>query len=271
MRRRLRVRSSLRLFREQPLREVDALAQVADLATGLLNFGQEILAQHLQLFLHPGSVAVTWAYPLRECADQREQQHRRSNDRQDQKKHDFFGHGYLAGGSRSASRCFATRRSRKSTRSPSSLICSFQCRISSTSRRSSLTSSAVSSSSSAAFLPRMRAANAFPIGERESRASVPPPNSRMTATRPTTLSPTTPPRVWARRRARPGARAGAPRNPAAPALHTAPSAGILPYASLWTARSSRAAPPPPRDHPAPHLRAPGRSPNRRSSRRPDCA
>src|SRR6059036_2891634 len=37
------------------------------------------------------------------------------------------GIGYLAGGSRSASRCFATSRSRKSTRSPSSLNCSGSC------------------------------------------------------------------------------------------------------------------------------------------------
>src|SRR3989442_342777 len=100
---------------------------------------------------------------------------------------------YLAGRSRSASRCFATNRSRKSTRSPSSLICSVMCRISSTSRRSSLTSSAVSSSPSTAprFFPRMRAAKALPTGEMESRKSVPPPNSRITAARPTILSEST--------------------------------------------------------------------------------
>src|SRR5467141_2064931 len=100
---------------------------------------------------------------------------------------------HLTGGSRSASRCFATRRSRKSTRSPSSLICSVRCRISSTSRRSSLTSSAVSSSPSTAprFFPRMRAAKALPTGEMESRKSAPPPNSRITAARPTILSEST--------------------------------------------------------------------------------
>src|SRR6267142_2191647 len=46
--------------------------------------------------------------------------------------------GYLAGGRRSASRCLATIRSRKSTRSPNSLSCSGRWRMSSISRRSSL-------------------------------------------------------------------------------------------------------------------------------------
>src|SRR5947207_3557659 len=96
------------------------------------------------------------------------------------------GIGYLAGGSRSASRCFATNRSRKSTRSPSSLSCSGRCRISSTSPRSAFSSSAASSSTG--FLPEMRAANALPSGEMARRNTVPPPNSMTTATSPTMSS-----------------------------------------------------------------------------------
>src|SRR6266566_6341273 len=160
MRQPLRARSPLGLLRQQPFGEVDALAQIADFAARLLNLGQQVLTQHLQLF-SDGGVDAARSDPLRKRAHQREQQHRRSNNGQDEKKDDFFGHAYLTGGSRSASRCLATRRSRKSTRSPSSLICSLTWRISSTSRRSSLTSSAVSSSSPAAFLPVMRAASAF--------------------------------------------------------------------------------------------------------------
>src|SRR3954469_7581348 len=60
--------------------------------------------------------------------------------------------------------------------------------MSSSSVRRSFTRAAVSSSSSPAFLPPMRAASAFPIGEMASRNAVPPPNSRITATSPMTSS-----------------------------------------------------------------------------------
>src|SRR5207245_7382351 len=135
----------------------------------------------LQLFLH-ARVDTLSADAFRERADQREQQDCRPDDGEYEKEYDFFGHRYLTGGSRSAARCFATNRSRKSTRSPSSLSCSPKWRSSSTSPRSCRTSSVVSSVASAApFFPRMRAAHAFPTGEIESNMRDPTPTYRTTS------------------------------------------------------------------------------------------
>src|ERR1051325_11849680 len=50
MRRRLRDHSRGVLLCEQPLGEVDPLAQVADLPARLLQLGEQVLAQHLDLF-----------------------------------------------------------------------------------------------------------------------------------------------------------------------------------------------------------------------------
>src|SRR2546430_1507804 len=129
----------------------------------LLHFRQHVVAEHLDLVFETGLDAAR-ANTLRQRAHERKQQDRRADDREDGEKEDFLGHGYLTGGRRSASRCLATSRSRKSTRSPNSLTCVATWRSSSTSARRSRRSSAVSSSCAAVFLPS-RAAIALPIGE----------------------------------------------------------------------------------------------------------
>ena len=102
---------------------------------GLLDLVDQVLAQQLQLLFHarvgeraagcvPASARITGNSSTVAPAMANTERNRTTIS---------SGTRYLAGGSRSASRCFATMRSRKSTRSPSSLICSGRCCISSSS------------------------------------------------------------------------------------------------------------------------------------------
>src|SRR6266550_8262805 len=90
MRRRLRARSCLRLLREQPLGEVDTLAQIADLAARLLDLSQEIFTQHLQVLPH-ASIDVLGADALCEGTHEREQQYGRPDDGQREEKGHSLG------------------------------------------------------------------------------------------------------------------------------------------------------------------------------------
>src|SRR5207247_1522363 len=76
--RRLPVHSYLRLFRQQPLREVDPFAQLRDFATHLLNLLSEILAQTVELVPDPRVRPA--ANPLGKRPNHRVQEHESTDD-----------------------------------------------------------------------------------------------------------------------------------------------------------------------------------------------
>src|SRR5437773_4432299 len=228
--------AGLALFGEQPLREVHALPQLRDFTTHVPQLRQHVLSQDLQLVLDGGIGARPDALgqgPYQGKGEERDPGHRQHAEQ------DFVDrHVYLAGGRRSASRCCASNRSKKSTRSASSAICPVVWRSSSTSCRSSLISSVTSSSATGALRPVILAASALPIGEMARRNRVPPPNNSTTATSPTTFSFTRGLRPSGAR-ARPGGPAAARQSRAALAPRSPGAAAPQPHPGAPAPRGRR--------------------------------
>src|SRR2546430_16535739 len=110
MRQRLQARSYLRLLGQEPLRELDALAEVTDLTPRLLDLSEQVFPQHLKLF--PDACICAPTDPLCQSADHRIQEYETADECDGgEEGHALGGHQRVPGGARSI---IATRPMRSS-------------------------------------------------------------------------------------------------------------------------------------------------------------